>query len=111
MAPGAGAIGIQMPIVLAVEVVYPARAAVIVIGGSFVVFVVVTVAIMVAAVIVAAVPSRIPVEVIVVVNDRTATPVTIPGVPPPSATTAARMWTASAQRCSLPTGPGSGMTT
>src|SRR5262245_42268150 len=89
MAPGAGAIGIEIPVVLAVEVVHPARAAVKVIEGAFVVVVVVTVAVMVAAVIVTAVPSRIPIEVIVVVNYRTAAPVTIPGVPSPSATTAA----------------------
>ena len=72
------------------EVVYPVRAPVEVIDCGLVVGVVVAVAIMVAAVIVTAVPGGISVEVIVVVDHRAAVPVTIPGIPSPSAATAAR---------------------
>ena len=95
VAPGSGAIGIEVPIVLVVPVVYPVRAPVKVIDCGFVVVVMVAVAIVVAAVIVATVPGGISIEVIVVVNNGATAPVTIPGIPSPSAATAARKCTKS----------------
>jgi hypothetical protein len=80
---------IEVPGVFSVEVICAVRAPPKSIGFGSAVSVVVAITIVVATVVIAAAPGGIAVEVIVVVNHRSTVPVTIPGIPPPSATAAA----------------------
>src|SRR4051794_20495323 len=89
MGPGSGAIAVEVPVVVVVQVVYAAGATFEVIDCCPVVCVVIGVTVVIVAIVVTTVPRGVSVEAIVAIDNRSAAPVTIPGVPAPTTTTAA----------------------